>query len=135
MFAVTVEHVAYHEAGHAIVALALGSKVRSVSIAPSLTRCAHRRGTPHNAIVALAGNLAEQRGCPGSNFDAFVDLRCALDVAESLQPADPLALLQKFLDQADELLDERWGQVETIAAALLQRQRLTGDEIDALVRP
>jgi hypothetical protein len=54
-----VNAVAYHEAGHAVVALALGSKVRVVEIGPQPhANCLHR-GKKNKAIVALAGWLAE----------------------------------------------------------------------------
>ena len=124
--------VAYHEAGHAVVALALGGKVRLVEIGPRPhAHCLHRTKT-NKAITALAGDLAEQRACPNSTWDAFVDLRVALDTAELLAPDEPLDALQEFLDRAEALLDRHWCAVEAVAAALLKHGTLTGAEVDAL---
>jgi len=74
-----VKAVAFHEAGHVVVALALGSKVRVVEIEPQPhTICLHRTKT-NKAIVALAGDLAERRACPNSPWAADVDFRVACD--------------------------------------------------------
>jgi hypothetical protein len=127
-----VKAIAFHEAGHAVVALALGSKVRVVEIGPRPhAHCAHRTET-NKAITALAGDLAEQRACPWSPWDAEVDFRVACDTAEHLAPAAPAEALERFLDQARALLDRHWREVEAVAAALLGRGKLTGKEIDAL---
>ena len=127
---------AFHEAGHAVVALALGGKIKSVEIGSEpLTHCLHRRGTTHAAVVALAGGLAERRAEPwGLSWGDRIDRQCAREVAERLAPADPLGQLQIFLDQAEALLDRHWREVEAVAAALLRRGKLTGQEIDDLVR-
>lgn len=126
------EAVAFHEAGHAVVALALGSKVRVVEIGPRpAAHCAHRTPT-NNAITALAGWLAEQRACPNSPWAADVDFEVACDSAEHLAPAASLEALKGFLDKAKALLETHWLEVEIVAAALLARGKLTGEEIDAL---
>jgi len=53
-------------------------------------------------------------------------------IAKHLAPAAPLEALEGFLDQAQALLDRHWREVEKVAAALLGRGTLTGDEIAAL---
>jgi ATP-dependent Zn protease len=127
-----VNAVAFHEAGHAVVALALGSKVRVVEIGPRPhAHCAHRTEA-NKAIVALAGDLAERRACPLSPWGADVDFRVAFDAAEHLAPSAPHQALEAFRDQARALLDRHWRAVEAVAAALLDAGKLTGDEIDAL---
>jgi hypothetical protein len=125
--------VAFHEAGHAIVALALGSKVRVVEIAPRPhAHCAHR--TPTNkAITALAGDLAEQRACPNSPWDADVDFQVACGVAEHLAPAAPLDALEAFRDRSQTLLDRHWREVEAVAGALLVYKSLTGDQVAGII--
>ena len=59
--------VAYHEAGHAVVALALGSRIISVEIEPKwLTRCHYERnenGQTNRTLTALSGPAAERRAC------------------------------------------------------------------------
>lgn len=129
------EATVYHEAGHAIVAAALGCPITEVAIAPHpRLRCWHRRHNPAEpAIVALAGNLAEQRACPWSCWDAFVDLQRALDAAEYLTPTDPLERLQIFLDQAEAILDQHWPEVEAVARALLKHGRLTGEQVAGII--
>jgi hypothetical protein len=132
---VLLKAAAFHEAGHAITALGLGCRVQVAEIAPwAHVQWSHHRSRADKAVVSLAGNLAEQRGCPHSHWDSDDDLRIALDAVEFLQRDDPLALLQTFLDQADALVDRHWHYVELIAAALLENKRLSGEEIDALVR-
>jgi hypothetical protein len=126
--------VAFHEAGHAVVARALGSKVVTVEIEPEpCANCLHPRGTTNAAVVALAGDQAERRAVPESEGSAEVDFRTARDVAERLAPMIATELLESFRDQARALLDAQWPDVVSIAGALIARGRLTGAEIDLLI--
>jgi hypothetical protein len=45
----------------------------------------------------------------------------------------PDEVLESLRDQAQALLDRHWGAIDIIAAALLVRKRLTGEEIGALL--
>jgi ATP-dependent Zn protease len=122
---------AYHESGHAIAARALGSTILMVEIEPEPhAHCAHRNQI-HRAIVALAGDIAEQRAVPGLGC-ADVDFQVARDVAEYLAPATASELLEAFRAQARALLDARWPDVASIADALITRGKLTGEEIDLI---
>jgi hypothetical protein len=126
------EVAAFHEAAHAVVALALGGRVRIVEIGSRPHAICLHRTAADKAITALAGDLAEQRSCPWSPWNANVDFEVACDAAEHLAPAASLEALKGFLDKAKALLEAHWPEVEAIANALLERGKLTGEEIDAL---
>lgn len=131
----SAESIAYHEAGHAIVALACGFTVRSVSITPAaelrILSSSWRPLTREAAMVALAGNIAQARACPGTRGGEGVDQQIAYKAARFVHWSPP-RLLARLHVRTRRLLDQRWHYVELIAAALLERGRLTGEEIDAL---
>ena len=122
---------AFHEAAHAVVCVALGGVVRAVELEPRPGALCLHRSRIDRALTALAGNIAEQRACPNSPWNAAVDSRCAFDVAESLSDR-PIAQLESFLYQAQAPLDRHWLQVEVLAAALVQRKRLSGRGLEVL---
>ena len=131
----SVRPTAFHEAGHAVVARAMGSRVRCVRIgAEPLAHCAHRASAPvAMAVTYLAGALAERRVSPIGPWGASIDEKMALEAcARFADEPDKAIPVLRALAQA--LLDARWPQVEIIAAALIARGRLTGQEIDALIR-
>jgi hypothetical protein len=124
--------VAYHEAGHVIVARALGSKILMVEIESNPhCHCLHRTKS-HKAVVALAGDIAERRAVPASDGCAGIDLQVAREIAECLAPAIATEILESFSGQARALLDARWPDVVLIADALITRGKLTGEEIDLI---
>lgn len=129
--------IAYHESGHAVAALALGCVVRKVEIAPNaVTSCRYgdnkRTAALHHAMIALAGQIAEDRGCPGSPRGDSVDRRHAYDAAVYVASDHPEAFLQGLHFGTRELVDRHWAYVEVLAAALLRHRRLTGHEISVL---
>jgi hypothetical protein len=124
--------IAYHEAAHAVVALALSDILCDVAIEPALTSCRHRTRA-HTAVTALAGDIAEQKGCPGSNWDADIDLQKAREIAVEISPSDSDAQLKAFLDRARTLVDEHWPKIEAVAGALLVHKRLTGEQVAAVI--
>jgi ATP-dependent Zn protease len=131
--------IAYHESGHTIVALALGCTVRHVQIGdrPHLyyTHKRNWRIAAHDqAAIALAGDVAQDRAFPGSLLrGATVDHQLALDAACRLTVA-PRNYLHHARRRAEQLLDRHWSRVELLATTLLERQRLDGDEVRALLR-
>jgi hypothetical protein len=143
---------AYHEAGHAVAAFALGRAVRRVSIIPdedgSLGRCHYfaqtsRRFTPdavadawHRARLetmircATAGGVAEQLLTGrrplrwGATEDADFTVTCAMYMTGD---ADELAAYIDWLwKSTTNLLRQpwRWAAVEALAADLLDRREL-----------
>lgn len=154
------ERVAYHEAGHVVCAVACGHEAVSATIIPdgdslgSYCIRFHRQsfGTIHHRLlVHLAGPLASamhQHG-PDHKFEDMVpcsrkngDWRQAVDAAVLLHPrghdADPreiVGIIRAAGLEAQAILARPliWRGVERVAAALLQRKKLTGQVIQALI--
>ncbi|MDX1965663.1 MAG: hypothetical protein SFV23_00705 [Planctomycetaceae bacterium] len=133
---------AYHEAGHAVLALALGRPVQRVTIEPNELRLGHcqlRKGTfrpsqdaLETEILILLGGLAAEAkhtgeyGWGGAARDlravrAFTSLRGGSDrQVEKLE--------RRLLDKTEYLLDRpgMWTAVELIAAELLRCTSISG---------
>jgi ATP-dependent Zn protease len=135
------EATAYHEAGHAVVALALGRPVHQVSILPNsehLGRCDFRKGAfrpsedwlEREILIALGGLAAEARftgdyAWEGAGRDRQYVRRLAVQRAGERQAE---RLERRLLAKAEHLLtrDGHWRAVELIAAELLQRGAISG---------
>lgn len=135
------EATAFHEAGHAVVALALGRAVHQVSIRPNRDRqgqCAFRKGSvrpsddwlEREILIALGGIAAEARHTGTYAWEAagrdWQYLRTLAVHRAGERRAD--RLVSRLLAKAEHLLaDERhWRAVESIAAELLQRGVVSG---------
>jgi ATP-dependent Zn protease len=133
---------AYHEAGHAVLALALGRPVDWVSIRPDrqyLGLCAFRKAVfrpsedwlEREAIIALGGLAAEARFTGAYCWDgAGRDYDYVFDLAKSRAGNDRQAerLVRRFLSKAEHLLARpgHWEAVEKIAAELLRLEQISG---------
>ena len=135
--------VAYHEAGHAVAALALGRGVQRVSVLPDRNRlgwCEFRKGAFRPAddwleremLIALAGMTAEARHtgdyCWGG---AEQDLRYVRRLAAGRAGERQVERLQKRLLAKTEHLFDRtanWNAVELIVAQLLECGEISGRE-------
>jgi hypothetical protein len=134
---------AYHEAGHAVAALALGRPVAWVSIRPDrkfLGVCAFQKGVfrpsedwvEREAVIALAGPAAEA-GYTGQLdwVGAAHDYDYALDLARGRGGRDGKKadrLVKRWLAKADHLLGRgnTWDAVERIAAELVRLEEISG---------
>lgn len=133
---------AYHEAGHAVVALALGRPVQRVSIEPNQLRlgvCEIRKGTfrpskdwLETEVLILLGGLAAEARRSG-NYDwqaASQDLRSVrmLTKQRGGSPSQVEKLERRMLDKTEHLLDQPgcWSAVESIAAELLKTTVISG---------
>jgi hypothetical protein len=138
------ERISYHEAAHAIACLSFGIPIIFVTVAtdtPHLLRGHYRPppgiGLEAMCILALAGPAGEEFFCGPINEDAGrVDHQMA---REYLAHAgfDPLRIgveFNRYRDAAERLVRSEWGQdrIRRIAAALLKRGTLTGEEICGL---
>jgi hypothetical protein len=150
---------AHHEAGHAVVASALGYKPMSATIIP--TREDHgwvKYPNPLRGIqldidgsdkarlraerlikICLAGPLAQRRFKPSSwrrghgasDFDMAADV--AMRVCGSGKQA---AAFVKWLEVVTrEMVEAQWGPITRVAERLMARKRLSAEEIAVAIRP
>ncbi len=136
------EATAYHEAGHAVMALALGRPVDCVSIRATrehLGICEFRKAVfrpsedwvERELLIALAGLAAEARHtgdycweAAGRDHDFAQEL--ALQRAGSERKAE--RLIRRLLSKAEHILNQEanWEAVERLAAELLRRGEISG---------
>ena len=135
------ETTAYHEAGHAVMALVLDRPVQHVSVLPSrqyLGMCQFRKGVfrpskdwlVHEILIALAGIAAEARhtglyAWAGAARDLKYVRRLAIQRAGDRQAE---RLERRLLAKTENLLadDNHWHAVETIARELLRLGSISG---------
>ncbi len=138
---------AFHEAGHAVVAVWENVRFRYVTIVPGDGAAGHLRHlrTPwqragsvgrgsaeRQARICLAGPIAQRRFSPRSvrRYHAHGDYEMATDLAlrlgSSKEEADAWVRLWEI--QVRGHLDRRWPAVESLAAALVERGTVSGEE-------
>ena len=133
---------AYHEAGHAVAALALDRPVVKVSILADRDRagiCFFGKAVfrpsedwlEREVLIALAGMAAEARQTGEYNRDAAArDLRYARGLAVQRAGNERQAerLERRLLSKAEHLLEREvhWRAVERIAAELLRAGAISG---------
>lgn len=132
---------AYHEAGHAVIALVFNRPVQKVSILPDERRLGHcelRRGVTRasqdrleaDILILLAGVVAEAIHSGTYNWvGAALDLQSVrrLAVMRSGQgQADKLT--RRLLAKTKHLLEQErnWNAVIQIAAELLEKKSISG---------
>ena len=153
------ELIAYHEAGHALMALLLGGEVRSVTIEPDNDDGPERQGDTQvlwrrsrmtdkqfaeTAIqVSLAGPVAEMI-YSGDPYHPGLIAEWAADWDEAWQAA---ALLHRderqrlaFLEQTSIRLhhqlqqEEMWAALAALADSLLAHETLEAEQVEEIVR-
>ena len=132
---------AYHEAGHAVVALALGRPVEQVTIVPDRTHlglCEFGKGTfrpsedwlEREILIALGGIAAEAKHTGDYAWDAaHQDCQYVRRLAiERAGESRAERLERRLLSKAEHLLADEghWRAVELIAAALLKSRVISG---------
>jgi len=128
---------AYHEAGHAVVALALGYRCYSVAIEDG-GRAVCDEPAEHALALLIASFIAEAK-CTGE-ADIWRDeedrVRAA-DLALWIARGDmntASSLLSTVTEQTRARVEEHWAEIETIANALVEKRKLSGEEILTLIR-
>ncbi len=136
-----VKATAYHEAGHAVVALALGRAVQRVSILPGrawLGRCEFQKGRvrpsedwlEREILISLAGAAAEARHTGVYAWEgAITDLRTVRRLAVQRASERQAARLERrLLAKVEHLLDQSgyWRAVELIVVELLRCETISG---------
>lgn len=153
---------AYHEAGHAVTAVVLGYKIESVSLGWSKEGRSHGRlqltsfphlpdnfepGSPLMAscpfcrtlemIIYFAGGIAERLRSGGPyRQEHYDDVSRAFRLIRGLSPSEPWDVHWNRGElRTEELVRHHWAAIQSLADVLLERQKLNGDEIKALVAP
>ena len=141
----TPEHIAYHEAGHAVIALRLGYEIGKVRINPKRgTGIAEIRNrySPDDIRISLAGPLAEALVNPNDEqieLGAFCDRRntrrstrefVALGFVNSREKD---ILIEELLHETRALVRRDEKAIAAVAEALLEHRTLTGADIKRIV--
>ena len=138
---------AFHEAGHAVVALAMGRDIQKITIQPGRSHlgdlrlgiCEIKKGRPRatkdkledNVLILFAGMVAESRftGQYGEQ-GASRDLReiSILLQARARTEHQLEKLYRRLLNKAEHLLDEKANilAVEMIANELIEKRTISG---------
>lgn len=142
------ESTAYHEAGHAVIAIVLGRSVQRVSILPKLQtlgRCEFQKGKPRptedwlerEILISLAGLAAEARHTGQYSWaGAEQDLQSVKRLAVMRAGERQYERLQKrLLAKVEHMLDqpENWRAIQLIAAELLKSETISGRAVVHLV--
>jgi ATP-dependent Zn protease len=143
---VNLRHVAYHEAGHAVVALRLGYEVGKVTIVrrQGVLGKAHIRDrtSPDDIRINLAGALAEALVNPSDEqiqLGAFSDWR---NTRRSVREFVALGfingrekgiLIEELLQETRALVRRDKEAIARVAEALLEHKTLTGNDIKRMV--
>jgi ATP-dependent Zn protease len=133
---------AYHEAGHAVMALLMGRSIQKVSIIPSQNRlgaCTIQKGRAKQVqdkleaeiLILLAGMAAEGRKSGRYNVQgAAQDLQAVerLALARSGNSRQATKLVHKMLDKTQHLLANKatWAAVKVIADELIEHESISG---------
>ena len=133
---------AFHEAGHAVMALALGRPIQKVTVAPNqnyLGACQIQKGRfkptkdwlEDEILILFAGMVAESqvtgRYCPnGAAQDLRGIRRYVLMRTGGERQVERLE--RRLLDKAEHLLADvaTWKAVESIATELLKNETISG---------
>jgi ATP-dependent Zn protease len=148
---------AFHEAGHAVMAELCGQHVTEVEIvgddehAGSVRslRFTEERPSEHDPAIptapderrllcTAAGMVAEALVSGRDGWDERCEdldaaVRLAMRVVDDCENVVPF--LEIVREHTEELLRRNWPAVEALADALIERRRMTGEEVRRLLSP
>ncbi|SIT52649.1 Peptidase U35, phage prohead HK97 (modular protein) [Mesorhizobium prunaredense] len=143
---------ACHEAAHAIAAIRLGAAVGDVTIKPSLARggadgyCQVSRMTaPYaTAVIAAAAECASRRlldvgeairGSMVDRDDMGSAIRAYYFEQFGMAPTrrEMVDIGIRIVSKAEALVGENWSLIERVAAELLVRETITGDDVRRII--
>ncbi|MGA2910696.1 MAG: hypothetical protein ABSE04_02795 [Candidatus Microgenomates bacterium] len=120
------ELCAYHEAGHAVLAVILGMPVESVSMKDRVTKYKVEGKIRDSILVSLAGAFAAQH----------ID-KMGLTAADDLYKAKRLLIegenIESFEREAKRLVKKHKKIIHAVALELLSKNCLTGEEVKRIV--
>lgn len=140
---------AFHEAGHAIIAVLLGRPVEKVSVVRNSLRLgvcqmSKRKGAPiqdeieTQALIQFAGLVSEAKWTGKFNWGgAQQDLIQIRQLARYRGASEKQVerLQRRWMDKTDYMLsdDQTWGLVEKLARELVERKTVSGRFVAKLV--
>jgi hypothetical protein len=141
----TARPSAYHEAAHAVVALALGAELQCVEIFPDgsgVTRVCWSQDATERALILFAGTIAEARYRKRSPWEPLVHdgsmhdwlALCALAGSVSAETDSSDDPLEEWERAARAAVRRCWAAISRVAAVLCARGRLSGAEVSELVQ-
>jgi ATP-dependent Zn protease len=131
-------HVAYHEAGHAVIALRLGYELIDVTVKPhrrtegSFLVAKMRRPRADHIKLYLAGAIAEALVSPTPFYGASGDWRRICRIARDI--ARPEEVIEECLEETEVLVQQNAGVIAKVAEALLKHKTLRGDEVARIIK-
>lgn len=118
-----LERTAYHEAGHAVMAVAFGARLKAVSIIPAEGRCSVTRKQP---ITTLWGGLVAEELLTGrSPYRAWAqwDWKVLRDMARGREAVDGVMIAYLVTRR---ILRRNWPAVRALAGILLRERSISG---------
>jgi hypothetical protein len=142
--------LAYHEAGHAVIAYVVGARIDYVTIEPAVIAAAgatfgHTKTLDLDqgpadrlVLVGLAGSLAESREMGDADEWARMDERAHIERVLRMaklrgQREGPSAITPEEEAAVSSYLEEYWPAVVAVASALLAAPKLDGEAVPDLV--
>jgi hypothetical protein len=134
------KETAYHEAGHAVSAIALGLDVLFIKMPPlcdlGMTRIGEIETEGQDAAVTIAGTTCETMELGGQNVVKTIE---ALYVVPSMfKGSQDLLYLEEYYNQdfvfdafenAEKMLKKHWARVDRIAERLMTRDFMDNLEL------
>jgi predicted nucleotidyltransferase len=127
---------AYHEAGHAVIAWAMGCTVHFARLKAEgggEYGCGDPVEEEGKFILCLAGPASQRKHGPTESWHGGGDYGKAAEIALRFGVTDERA--SKLIEKARELVAEQWHHIEGVAAALIECGKLDTAEIEALLGP
>jgi hypothetical protein len=136
---------AHHEAGHCVIRNYFFHEIQELWINEERGNCRFRvpdRGDVvlfEDIAASLAGRIAEDHLCGFKDvgeFQASGDYKRAASCALRLNSGDEIGakLLLQWMERRTELFVEKlWPQIQKVAYALLEREKLSGREIEQIL--
>ena len=127
---------AYHEAGHAVAASVLGTPIKRATLdgVTTVWWTGSDQARRNEAIIAMAGAAAETRAMSYSadQCDELWKTVWAVDKENAKRQLGGTGT-EHAMRQARWIVEDNWGGVEKVAAALEKHGTLTGEDVAVLL--